>query len=656
MSSETYYITPNEAALAVVATSMKKARLKLDVLIINSIVGGILFSAGGMLHVFIQAESPYLYEECPGIVKLLQGVVFPIGLFCVVIMGAELFNSNIMYYTVGVCRGAVSIFDLLISWTISWLFNLGSTLFVCFVICKLGGIATSERWVNASVETAIDKVENYTFVETLIKGIAGNFCVCLGVYLQLLAKPIHVKWIMISLPVFTFVTIGFTNVIADMYLIPMGLINGAPVSVGRYIWRTLVSGTLGNIIGGIVFSVAIPFYLHLVTVERDRKLLKLPQSDVRDEQPELEMDSRVIRVPTHKESAEEDDDNDNDSSTFGSDSYEKLGNDQINPVSYRPLSTLSRVKSRVKSRADSKASSNKKVRSPPGVFPVLGMGKPLTRERTIADNNTDIKHGEEEEEEEEEDDDDDRDKEAGISDISSTHLGSNPGVQSIRSRSFSSESSKSDNLKKIQQIEEDEYAKSGGYNARENNLGESLKRLLSRPTTTNEMEKSSYDLELGMASGQPTPTKSRLSVSSLNNSGKRNSISNIENNKLFKTISRSFSKRQPETAGELYDNLSKYNITPRAAFASDNIAGVDGYLPQDGGHILQRPSLAKVRNSSYHSLMSQRKRDSISQNNDSITRPVQSRKNSQTSPGNDRDFSTTENADDLDNDLSSLES
>ena len=98
MTEDTNYLTPHEAALALIATAMKKSRMKLITLIISSIIGGILFSTGGMLHLMVQANNPELYETNPGIIHLLQGLVYPIGLFYVVIMGVDLFNSNILFF------------------------------------------------------------------------------------------------------------------------------------------------------------------------------------------------------------------------------------------------------------------------------------------------------------------------------------------------------------------------------------------------------------------------------------------------------------------------------------------------------------------------------------------------------------------------------
>ena len=47
-----------------------------------------------------------------------------------------------------------------------------------------------------------------------------------------------------------FVAIGFEHSIANMFFIPLGMLNGAGVSVGQFLIANLLPVTIGNIIGG----------------------------------------------------------------------------------------------------------------------------------------------------------------------------------------------------------------------------------------------------------------------------------------------------------------------------------------------------------------------------------------------------------------------
>ncbi|OVF10792.1 putative transporter [Clavispora lusitaniae] len=375
MLNDSVYLTTHETALAVVATAMKKARLSIDTLIINSFMGGVFFSTGGMLFVLAQANSPKIYESDPGMINLIQGILYPIGLFYVVITGVDLFNSNILFFAVGVARGAVTIVDLLISWLVSWWFNLVGNIFVCYIICHYSGVSSQPLYVKGSVDILKEKL-NFSFTETLLKGMAGNFYVCLAIYLQLMAKPLHVKFLMMLLPIFSFVSMGFTHSVADMYMIICGLINDHSISVRTVAWKLFLPGALGNIIGGTFFALVVPWYLHLYVVERDQRALHLPRFEMRDEQPELNQDSRVVRV---RPEDMEDDDTEIEQDRIP----EKQDDGELSSIgsSRSPSQYLDRTLSRATTTRSQRQ--RRLVQSPSNVFPVLGMGPPASREKSI---------------------------------------------------------------------------------------------------------------------------------------------------------------------------------------------------------------------------------------------------------------------------------
>lgn len=402
MGYDSLYLNTHEAALAVIATAMKKSRLRIDTLVLNSILGGILFSSGGMLYIQVTGNQG-LSETNVGLLHLLQGLVYPIGLFYVVVLGMELFNSNVLFFSAALIRGGVSIIDLCINWLVSWWFNLVGNIFVCYVFCKYTSISQEALFVESTLLVVKQKVA-CSFIETFLKGVVGNFYVSLAIYLQIMAKPLHVKLILMSLPVFTFVLLGFTHSVADMYLLTMGLINGAPESVGKVVWKTFLPGALGNIVGGSFFGIYFAWYAHVVVVERDRRKLNLPEYELRDEQPDLNMDSRVVR-----QSVELPMENIDEKLDESENRYAPEGIVNNSPSLCRMHTSTSRH-SRI-SRLSSRSSYN--TRSPRNVFPVYGMGPAMRRERSIA-SGTQIRL----------DDDDDDDDDLNVEDKGAEYLSS----------------------------------------------------------------------------------------------------------------------------------------------------------------------------------------------------------------------------------------
>ena len=66
------------------------------------------------------------------------------------------------------------------------------------------------------------------------------------------------------LPISAFITLGFEHSIANLYLVPVGLLAGATGSLGAAA-TNLIAVTLGNLVGGIV--VALAYWMCYLRVE-----------------------------------------------------------------------------------------------------------------------------------------------------------------------------------------------------------------------------------------------------------------------------------------------------------------------------------------------------------------------------------------------------
>ena len=50
-----------------------------------------------------------------------------------------------------------------------------------------------------------------------------------------------------------FVVLGYEHCIANMFFIPLGMMQGADVSISTFAIDNLIPATLGNIVGGAIF-------------------------------------------------------------------------------------------------------------------------------------------------------------------------------------------------------------------------------------------------------------------------------------------------------------------------------------------------------------------------------------------------------------------
>ena len=123
----------------------------------------------------------------------------------------------------------------------------------------LTGASTAEPWKSATIGIAQAKV-SMPWLTVLVKGIGANWLVCLAVWAGSSVNDGAGKIMALWFPVMCFVAIGFEHSIANMFFIPMGMLNGADVSIGQMLTANLIPATIGNIVGGALF-VATPYII-----------------------------------------------------------------------------------------------------------------------------------------------------------------------------------------------------------------------------------------------------------------------------------------------------------------------------------------------------------------------------------------------------------
>ncbi|MDR0397946.1 MAG: formate/nitrite transporter family protein [Candidatus Nomurabacteria bacterium] len=212
-----------------------------------------------------------------GLARLVSGLVFPIGLCMVVLLGAELFTGNSLMVTAAL-SGKITWRGLLRNWTLVFVGNfIGAVslaaLMAYFGQLSIGGGALAVYTTKVAVAKA-----SLPWANAFVLGIFCNILVCAAVYMGLSAKDIAGKVLALFLPIIAFVTAGFEHCVANMYYIPAGifanlnsvyseLIAGAGIGTaalnwGAFLWNNLLPVTLGNIVGGAIMGL-IMYYGHV---------------------------------------------------------------------------------------------------------------------------------------------------------------------------------------------------------------------------------------------------------------------------------------------------------------------------------------------------------------------------------------------------------
>lgn len=204
-----------------------------------------------------------------GLVKLVGGLVFSMGLILVVLCGTELFTSTVLSL-ISRANGEVSTKALLTCWIRVYFGNMVGSLFI--VLLMMGGavfMGSHGAWGLNAMHLAEHKL-GHTFVQAFTLGILCNMMVCLGIWLTFSSNNPLTKAVLLVLPVAMFVASGFEHCVANMFMIPMGIAihyfagadfwaatgmnpaDFADLTISNFIVKNLIPVTLGNIVGGAV--------------------------------------------------------------------------------------------------------------------------------------------------------------------------------------------------------------------------------------------------------------------------------------------------------------------------------------------------------------------------------------------------------------------
>lgn len=158
----------------------------------------------------------------------------------------------------------INIFPLLISWTISFFGNLAGSLFFMALITGYGGVfSEAPAYTQAAIRLSHQKCVQPAWHQIFLRAIGANWLVCFAVFSSIQAREVVSKIVAIWWPTATFVALALDHTIANMFFIPMGIWVGAEISVGYYIWKSMIASAIGNIVGGGLFVGTAYWYLYL---------------------------------------------------------------------------------------------------------------------------------------------------------------------------------------------------------------------------------------------------------------------------------------------------------------------------------------------------------------------------------------------------------
>ena len=186
-----------------------------------------------------------------------------VTLVMIVLLGLELVTGSFALVPLARFEGKASWSAVVANWSWVFLANLlGSIAFgvliaisltnmgktdVAGVAARIVAVAEAKTIGNAALGTA-------GMVSVFVKGVLCNWLVCLGVVMAMTSTSTVGKIVATWLPIFLFFALGFEHAVVNMFIIPTGMLLGAKVSVyDWWVWNQ-IPVTLGNLVGGFVFT------------------------------------------------------------------------------------------------------------------------------------------------------------------------------------------------------------------------------------------------------------------------------------------------------------------------------------------------------------------------------------------------------------------
>ena len=212
--------------------------------------------------------------------KMLGGLAFSLGLMLVVVNGGELFTSTVLT-VVAKASNKISWGQLARNWALVYAGNFVGAIALVGIMLVAKHYEQANGALGISYMSIAQHKLHHSFWQAVALGAMCNVMVCLGVWMTFSARSLTDKLLAVTLPVAMFVAAGFEHCVANMFMIPMGILTKG--SVGAEFWITtgysaadfadltwahfffnnLVPVTIGNIIGGGVLVGLLYWFIYL---------------------------------------------------------------------------------------------------------------------------------------------------------------------------------------------------------------------------------------------------------------------------------------------------------------------------------------------------------------------------------------------------------
>lgn len=237
---------PAEIAKRLEAANVARAALRMRSLLLLGLLGGVYISFGAAFATLVLTDSALGY----GLSRLAAGVAFSLGLIMLVLAGGELFTGNNLM-VLALAGRKIPVSAMLRNWCLVYTANAIGAILTAYVIHFTGVLDAGG--VRATALSIAEGKAQLGAPTAFLRGILCNMLVCLAIWLSVAARSVEGKIVAIAFPISAFVALGFEHCIANLYLLPIGMLSGANVPLAD-LFANIGAVTLGNTVGGVILA------------------------------------------------------------------------------------------------------------------------------------------------------------------------------------------------------------------------------------------------------------------------------------------------------------------------------------------------------------------------------------------------------------------
>ena len=267
-------LKPAQVVNSMIELGWAKTTMPVGQLLVRSGLAGALLGVATTLAFAATAQTG---------VPLVGALIFPVGFAMIVVLGLDLVTGSFALLPMAVMAKRVTVRQMLENWVVTFIGNfIGALILAVLMYVVLttyghdagGPVGDKLRAAVAARSAGYAAIGTDGLITVFVKAMLCNWLVCLGVTMAIAAPTLAGKVIGCWLPIVTFFAQGFEHTVVNMSLFPLGLMMGAKATVGEYLMANELPVTIGNMVGGFLFT---GLALYVAYQNREARVAPMPE-------------------------------------------------------------------------------------------------------------------------------------------------------------------------------------------------------------------------------------------------------------------------------------------------------------------------------------------------------------------------------------------